>query len=610
MESPESAIEAFVGTQFDYIVIGGGTAGLAVANRLSEDSNVTVGILEAGLLHGRDPLIDVPHNLAMNNGNPKYDWVSSTSPQPGAAGRTIPVVRGKLLGGTSALNYLGWDRGSREEYDAWELLSDAKGGWNWDSLLPFFTKSEDATTDPVNRDLAVDYSATKINIVSPGIPSEVAIGKGGPVKTCYNMWNTDLISPYVKTWNTRNQETNSNPFGGYATGLYNCRLSLDFETGKRITAASAYYTPASSRINLKLLTDAHVTKILFKPELVNDKCVAVGVEFLVHGRVYSVSASKEIILSAGTIQTPQILELSGIGDSKLLRDQGIRTVVDLPGVGENLQNHVFTHVHFQAKSGIRTFDELSKNPEFAAAEQERYDNTGQGWMAANDTVVVFTPLDKIVEERTLSNKIEGIESSIAEKSKGTLNELAMQQHSIQLDWLRQGRLPHLEFLLLSRGFVKPDPEGSYFMMSTGLQHPFSRGSVHIQSGDPLQQPLINPRYLNEEFDVFSLLSGYREIEKLAQTQPLAGIIEKQVMPAIHLTDDEVIEYIRGSCAGTAAMARRELGGVVDNNLKVHGTANLRIADASIIPIPIAAHIQATVYAIGEKAAALIKGTTF
>ncbi|KAF7377009.1 GMC oxidoreductase [Mycena sanguinolenta] len=603
MECPSVLeIEAFIGTPFDYIVVGGGTTGLPIANRLSEDSDVKVGILEAGVLFENDPLIDVPRNLAMNNGNPKYDWVSSTSPQAGAAGRSMPVIRGKMLGGSSALNYMAWDRGSREEYDAWELFSDVEGGWNWDSLLPSFTKTEDKELDPANRDLAIDFSDSKADVVSPGIPIEVAIGTGGPVKICHNMGHTDVIPPYVKAWNTLGQSTNANPFGGHAVGLYNCPVGVDYKTGKRITATSAYYTPASSRANLKLLTGAQVTKIVFNSELIADKRVAVGVEFTVHGKSYSVSAAKEIILSAGTIETPKILELSGVGDAKRLKDMGIQTIVDLPGVGENLHDHTFTHVHYQATLGIRTFDELSKDPEFAAAEQERYDKTGQGWMASNDTIVVFTPLNKITEESILSAKIKEVEADIAvKKSKGLLNELAIHQYSTQLDWLKRGRLPHMEFVLFSRGLVKPDPDGSYFIITTGLQHPFSRGSVHIQSADPLQQPSINPCYLTAEF-------GYRAIEKLAQTPPLADIIAKQVMPATHLTDEEIysLNLYRNHYMGTAAMARRELGGVVGNNLKVHGTANLRVTDASIVPVPVAAHIQATVYAIGETAASLIK----
>ncbi|KAJ6535901.1 alcohol oxidase [Mycena vulgaris] len=614
MESPSvSAIEAFIHTSFDYIVIGGGTAGLPIANKLSNDPNIKVGILEAGLFLENDPIIDVPGNMAMNNGQAKYDWLFSTSPQSGAAGRSIPVVRGKLLGGSSALNFMAWDRGSKEEYDAWKVVADADGGWDWDSLLPFFMKTEDAVPASVNPDLAVTYSASEAHVFSPGITSNLSVGIGGPVALSYNAIHSDAIPPYVKAWNMLNQHTNSNPWGGDASGLYNCRLSINHKSGMRTTATSAYYTPVASRSNLKLLTGAQVTKILFKPELVDGNRVATGVEFTVDSNIYSVTVTKEIILSAGTIQTPQILELSGIGGSKLLERMGIKTLIDLPGVGENLQDHMFAHVHYQAKHGIRTFDELSKNPAFAATERERYEKTGKGWMASSDSTVVFTPLNKIMQESVLFVKIQEIEDAIAvERSKGLLNDLTLQQYSIQLDWLKQGRVPHMEFLVFSRGFVRPEPDESYFIMSTGVQHPFSRGSVHIQSADPLQQPLIDPGYLTHEFDMFSLLAGYRALEKLAQTPPFADIIAKQVLPLAPLSDDEVIEYIRQSCGsgshymGTAAMARRDLGGVVGSDLKVHGTANLRVADASIIPMALAAHIQATVFAIGEKAADLIK----
>ncbi|KAJ7983000.1 alcohol oxidase [Mycena polygramma] len=607
-----SALQDFVDTTFDYIIIGGGTAGLPVANRLSENPQIKVGIIEAGLFLDNDSLIDIPGNLARNNGNPEYDWVSSTSPQSGADGRSLPVVRGKVLGGTTALNYMAWDRGSKQEYDAWKLVSEADGGWDWESLLPFFVKAENVEPSPtsVNRDLATEYSASEAHTFSPGIPPGSAVGVAGPVKLRYNTWNAGVTAPYTKAWNALNQQTNLNPYGGDTSGIYNCLLSVDPVSGKRTTAVSAYYKPVASRPNLKLLTGAQVTKILFKPDLVDGNRVAHGVEFTVDGNLHSVFASKEIVLSAGAIQTPQVLEISGIGSARLLESMGIQTLVDLPGVGENFHDHPFAHIHYQAKTGVFTLDELAKNTELAAAEQKRFEETGQGWMTANDNFIVFTALNKIVEEATLSSKIKEFEAAVAiQKSNVSANKLGVQQHLIQLDWLKQGRVPHLEFLMFSRGVVRPDPSENYFIFSTGLQHPLSRGSVHIQSADPSQQPLINPGYLT---DLFSLLAGYRTLEKLAQTPPLADIIAKQVLPATPLSDEEVMQYIRqsyvsgGHYMGTAAMARRELGGVVNSKLKVHGTANLRVADASIIPMPVATHIQATVYAIGETAADLIK----
>jgi len=175
----------------------------------------------------------------------------------------------------------------------------------------------------------------------------------------------------------------------------------------------------------------------------------------------------------------------------VLSDIGIQPILDIPGVGENLHDHTFTRIHYQPTPGVRTFDELSTNPEFAAVEQERYNNTGQGWMAAIDTTVVFTPLNKIMEESKLSSKIEELEGDIAVmRSDGLLNELVIRQYSIQLDWLKQATLPHLEFLIFSQGRVKPNRDGNYFILSAGLQHPFSRGSVHVESADPLQQPLL------------------------------------------------------------------------------------------------------------------------
>ncbi|KAJ7083088.1 alcohol oxidase [Mycena belliarum] len=611
-----SSIEAFVATQFDYIIIGGGTAGLVVAARLSENPSLQVGILEAGFLHQNDALIDEPHNIAKNNWNPKYDWMSSTSRQS-KVGRPFQIVRGKLVGGSSALNYAVWDRGSREEYDNWKGLSD-ENGWDWESFRPFLTKVEDASMAVGGQNEARGRKAPADDTLA-----DSSLGVGGPVKLSRNSLYTDPVPAYIKAWNELGQPTNLDPFGGDHRGVYDCPRTIDPESGKRITATSAYYSPASSRTNLKLLVGAEVmrtsqvdiiyadnraqvTKILFKPEMVDGRRVACGVEFAVDGKAYSASASMEIIISAGAIQTPQILELSGIGDAGRLEGMNIQTLVDLPGVGENLIDHTFTHIQYQAKHGVLTFDKFRIDPKFAEVEKETYEKSRTGWMAATDSTTTFTSLREITEEPVFQAKIEAMTLAT---TKGAPNRLAAEQFSIQLDGLEKGNVPQMEFILFSRGLINVEEEESYFVLSSGLQSPFSRGTVHIQSKDPFEQPFIDPCYLTHDFDLFAHLAGYRAIEKLAQTAPLAAIIVKHPPPR---SDDKVIQYICASLAsgyhymGTAAMARRDIGGVVGSDLKVHGTTNLRVADASIIPMPIATHIQSTVYAIGEKAANLIQ----
>ncbi|KAJ6478519.1 alcohol oxidase [Mycena vitilis] len=599
-----TAIQEFIDTPFDYIVIGGGTAGLPIANRLSDDPNIQVGVLEAGLLIENDDIIDIPGNMAKNNGHPTYDWVTTTTPQPGCNNRSIPIFRGKVVGGSSVLNYMGWDRGSKIEYDAWKLLSDAKG-WDWDALLPSFTKPEDAA--PTSVDLAIGYSRTANDIFATGIPKEVAVGTGGPVKVWLHLCLVDaapsLPSPLLKY---------ALHFGGDASGVYNANRSVDFESGKRVTSTSAYYTPVASRTNLKLLTGAQVTKIVFKKDLIDGKVVAHQVEFSVNGKVYSANVSKEVVLSAGTIQTPAILQLSGIGDRKLLSAKGIdiEVKVDLPGVGENLHDHSFSRIHYEAKPGNLTFDELRNKPEFLREQETLYKEKKQGWRASNDTTLVFTPLNKIMKEEALATEIQDLEKDIeAKKLAGALSELEAAQYAIQLDWLKQANVPHVEFVIFSRGLVNPQPGKSYFAVNTGLQHPFSRGSVYIQSNDPLQQPAVDPRYLSHDFDVRSLLAAYRAIEALAKTDAMTKVIQDQVAPAKDMTDAEVIKYGCDGSSGTRRCVALQTDktidanislGVVGSDLKVHGTANVRVADASIIPIPLAAHIQGTVYAIAEK----------
>ncbi|KIM78152.1 GMC oxidoreductase [Piloderma croceum F 1598] len=606
------AAQAFVEVDFDFIIIGGGTAGLPIATRLSENPNVKVGLIEAGVLHSDDPVIYTPRSLGHAN-NPDYDWVFTTEPQANAHGRVISVPRGKMLGGSTGINYMGWHRASKIEYDAWKLLSDTDGAWDSDEIFSFIKRAEAAVPELENHDLYTSFSRSPDDVVNHGIPRSEAVGINGPIKTCSQKVYTDNVPAFIQACNTLEIPTNANPYGGHTFGVYDVRKNVDLETGKRVDAAEAYYVPVASRNDLKVVTGAHATKIEFKRKSDGDgKLIASGVHFVVDGNSFVANASKEVILSAGAIQTPQLLELSGIGNATRLAGFGIQPLIDLPSVGENLIDHIFAPVQYEVKPGIRTFDELRNDPVFRAEQEALYKSEKTGWMASTDATAAFVPLKWTVGESKFAAMIQALEETIT-KERDSLSPLQRAQYEIQLDWLRRGETPQVLIAMLSLGVINPEEGKSYFNMVSTLQHPFSRGSVHISKVDALSQPTIDPKYFSANFDLEALLAVHRGVETLAETEALKAVIERQTFPPVSLKEDKDLTdclrqaFTSGShYMGTAAMTRRSLGGVVGNNLKVYGTANLRVADASIIPIPIATLPQATVYAIGEKAADLIK----
>ncbi|KIM78169.1 GMC oxidoreductase [Piloderma croceum F 1598] len=616
--------QAFVEVDFDFIVIGGGAAGLPVATRLSENPDVKVGLIEAGVLHSDDPIVYTPRSSEHVNSS-NYDWLFATEPQANAHGRVISVPRGKMLGGSTGINYMGWHRASKVEYDAWKLLSDPEGAWDSDEMFYFLKRAEAAvpmSENTYSQDDVADHSFSK------------GIGTDGPVKISYPEVYADTVPPFIQACNALSIPTNANPYRGNTLGVYPVMKSVDPDSGKRVDAVEAYFVPAASRQNLKVVTGAHATKIEFRPESDGEgKLIASRVQFVVDGKVFVANASKEVILSAGTFQTPQLLELSGIGDAARLTGLSIQPLIDLPSVGENLIDHVFAPVQYEVKPGIRTFgemwcgvpshafdivsfyfapDELRNDPVFRAEQEALYESKKTGWMTSTDATAAFTPLKWTVGEPKLVAMVQALEETL-KKERDSLSPLQKAQYEIQLDWLRKGETPQVLTVMASMGVINPEQGKSYFTMLSSVQHPFSRGSVHISTNDPLKPPAIDPKCLSEGFDLDTLLAAYRGVEKLVETQPLKSIIERQVFPPTLLMEDkDLAGYIRQVCSsgahfmGTAAMARRNLGGVVGNDLKVYGTRNLRVADTSIIPLPMSTLTQATAYAIGEKAADLIK----
>jgi len=331
----------------------------------------------------------------------------------------------------------------------------------------------------------------------------------------------------------------------------------------------------------------------------------------VASKTYSVNASREVVLSAGTIQTPQILELSGIGNPYILAENGINTLVNLPGVGENFQEHLYVGVEWQLIPGQVSFDILRNNLTVAAEQLAQYNANGTGLYAALDSTLAFMPLHDFADAERRAALLQIFDEEAEEAPIFSLESL---QYPIQRAWLEKDIVAQSELVVWSRGVISPAPNESYVSILGGISHPMSRGSVHISSSDPLAAPTINPQFLSKNFDSQFLLDALKFVQSIGRQSPLADVIAVQTAPDPSVQDDaDLLEFVRTTTSdgdhliGTAAMAPREFNGVVDPSLKVYGTANLRVVDASVIPLLFAAHTQATVYAIAEKAATMILG---
>lgn len=659
---------AFAATNFDFVIVGGGTAGLTVAARLAEES-YKVGVIEAGQYRPNDPLIDVPKNFGSTLGNANYDWIYATTPQVNANNRTIIHNRGKVLGGSSAINFEIFNRPAAAEYNAWSALNLGLGGWAWDGLIGFLKKSETFTA-PLVEDLFPDISPFKrrqeevtdemasiptsfldfadsaLNLTAldvsslldaAGVAETIGAtsnattrrslvekrdtpvhGSSGPVKASYNTWYSDIASPFIHTVMNMGIPLNSDPDNGNNIGIYNSQRSVDPSTQTRSYAAPAYYAPSASKANLIVLTGAQATKIVLSSNKDNQgRYTATGVSYSYGGTIYTAKASKEIVLSGGVFNTPQLLELSGIGNPDIVSSFGIQSLIDLPGVGENLQDHPMSPCSFVIKPGHHTWDELRNNATFAAQAGSQYATTKTGILTSTISTLTFTPLQSFLSSSKIISILTSLTSELINNS-SKFSLLQWAQYVIQMGWIYNTNVPQVEFVFIP-GFqptgnvAAPSPNTTYAVISPVLQHPFSRGTVHITSADPLVKAAVNPNYLASVFDRTVLVEAIKYIRTLASTAPFSDLVQTfNDPPASVNTDDGFADYMRKALqslkhpVGTAVIAPRILGGVVDANLLVYGTKNLRVADASTFPMQISAHAQTTTYAIGEKAANIIK----
>ncbi|KAF2834637.1 GMC oxidoreductase [Patellaria atrata CBS 101060] len=554
-----------IADEYDYIIVGGGTSGLTVGDRLTEDGKSTVLVLEHGFYGG-------PITL-----DPTRMYNITSVPQPHLNDRRFNVGIGNIVGGSSAVNGMVFLRGTREEYDAWAELGGPNSTWTWEGILPYFKKGITlAPPDPAQaKEFNITYSMDYWGTTSKIFGSFGKGAMGGVMKVLYSA---------MKKMPGMTVPIDS---GAGETGLYWYPLSQDPNTYARSYARSGHWD-GLNRTNYELLVGAKVNGLLF------DGDNATGVTFLsrneTNSTIHSVRARKEVILAAGAVHTPQILILSGIGPSAFLKEADIPIKIDLPGVGHNFQDHSYIpSVGFQ----------------WGIVPTANVSNPGSGSGAApNLATMIGMPVispdnfEAIAQRYADQDPTQYLPSSYDE----TLKEGFKAQHAVNTKFLRSKHVTFLEIMV--RG-----PGGSVQNL-----HPMSRGTILPDPKNPTSEMIVDYNAGANPTDIDVMVENIRFMRRFMTTGDLAQYEAKETMPGANVTTDEdLAEWARQVIIpsvyhpiGTCAKVPREHGGVVDEDLLVYGTKKLSIIDSSIHPLLVGATTSMTVYAVAEKAADIIK----
>ena len=531
--------QGYFGMEFDYVIVGAGSAGCAIANRLSARSDISVALLEAGG-EDRSPWIHIPVGYFKTMGNPKTDWCYKTEADPGLNGRAINWPRGKVLGGSSSINGLLYVRGQPQDFDHWRQLGN--DGWSWDDVLPYFKRAENW------EGAAADER-----------------GVGGPLNVSENNVDRDIVDAWVEAataagyrrtpdYNRENQE---------GVGYF----QMTMKDGRRCSSAAAYLKPVRKRPNLHIFSRAHSEKVLIDGNRVT------GVRCTINGKSVDVSAHREVVLSAGSIGSPQLLMLSGIGDALELQPHGIDVLHHLPGVGQNLQDHLQARPVFKCRASTINTETGNMFQLAAIAFQYALKRSGPMAMAAS------------------------------------LGTGFLKTHA-------ELETPDIQFHI--QPFSADNPaDGSHkfsaFTASVLQLRPESTGRIVLRSASPYDYPAIYPNYLATKTDCDTLVAGIKIARDICDYAPLKDLVTEEHAPGVGVgrdDDEAVLDWARSTATtiyhptGTCKMGQDKMA-VVDSRLRVHGLSGLRVADASIMPVITSGNTNAPTIMIGEKLADLV-----
>jgi choline dehydrogenase len=531
--------------QFDYIIVGAGSAGCVLANRLTESGKYSVLVIEAGCSDNRF-WIKTPIGYGKTFYDPAVNWMYTTEPDPGINNQCSYWPRGKIIGGSSSINAMVYIRGQAADFDDWQNLGNP--GWGWRDVLPYFKKSE--TYSEGGNDYRGDSGPLYVNNVS---------AEYHPL--CHTFINAAKQHgfAYNADFNGESQE---------GVGFY----QINTKNGKRMSSALAYLKPASRRTNCHIETHAHVLRILFENKS------AVGVEFLQKGKNRVVKANREVILSAGAINSPQLLQLSGIGAASLLSEHNIPVVHDAPNVGKHMQEHL-AYTHFY-KSNVPTLNNLLSP-----------------WWGK-----ILAGMQYLVTRRgVLSLSVNQAGGFVKTRPEYLRPNLQLYFAAMTYTQAPPGKRP----------LMAPDPYPG-ILNSISQLRPKSRGWIKIKSADPLEAPSIMPNYLSAQADVDEMLEGARLLRQLAKAPALREVIKEEMTPGLNVnSDDELIDDIRQRCStvfhptSTCMMGPDGNKAVVNADCRVHGVKRLRVVDASVFPTVTSGNTNAPTIMVAEKAADLI-----
>ena len=533
-------------SEFDYIVVGAGSAGCVLANRLTEDGKSTVLLLEAG---GKDTsmMIHIPVGYAQTLKDPKVNWLYETEPDPGTHDRVHTWPRGKVLGGSSSINGLLYIRGQRQDYDGWAQLG--LRGWSYDDLHPYFLRSQHQERDGMDGH-------------AKGGPLNVSdVTERHPV--------SDAVIEAGKALGLPHRDVNGEDQEGVAY------YQLTVKNGRRCSAAVAYLNPAKKRRNLQIETKALAARVLFEGQR------AIGVEYTQNGQTKQAKARGEVILAGGAINSPQLLELSGIGDPTLLQEKGIDVISALPGVGEYLQDHFVIGNRYRMKPGSPSVNQQSRG------------------------LAMIGEVFKYLTQRKGLLTLSAAHVAAFIKTRPELATPDVQYHILPATMDLQK--------MTETGDMELEKHPGITIAPCQLR-PESRGSVHIKSSQHDAHPAIRPNYLSDPLDQQTAVAGIRWARELASQSPLAEYIEHELEPGEALqSDEELLEFARETGGtiyhpvGTCKMGPEgDTMAVVDGQLRVRGVEGLRVVDASVMPRLVSGNTNAPTIAIAEKASDMIR----